>query len=1238
MMNRVMGLCFLMALAACMPAFGHGIDGICVLGYECELSGDTCTGDWDCYGACSVSGDVCNVDGDCPTGETCDNGGGYCSPITGSSLMVCDEHADCDPATTGEWCTGFCVDDGRLPGQCSVTRSTQCFSGADCPGGEVCEFLGRCTNSKWDCYHDDECPTGETCQDRWLVHGGQVSGAGASLFVDFFKEPSHTNDWINPNPDYNPLWGYDPNGPPFVDTLAAGFSPGSLLSTWFMFQYRSVGSTNGFNEFVANQTCGSFDLAPPSEAGIFQRNFLFANLGQIQTGNYPVGTTWDNPGGTPHTPCEIEFSFLDVPSLMAIHGPNPTVAYAQSSNGENHYWSDFRDEYYDLWGSKPGEDNYGLNPIVSSTGFVANYKNLCRDCDGDGIKESCLNSDTDDPDENTIFDYVAAWTVISFIATTGVGFEKIDMSDLQYLYLTGRMANGENLVGATRDFGSGTRAGSMNSIGVDPTWGRGDNVMNKIKVAPPVVVGPTHQPTNLGGSSIMEEVVENRRLAIGYTGICGGSRAGADAAAGKYEILGVRKNIATCDSGGLPACTDPNGYVRPYMDNMLDNCDPCTGWQIAGLGSFVVRGNRDTNRPPMVCEDDMRLACTSGADCPVGVACVVNPRYVAPLDPGEPMDNQAMADYLNNILDSSEDFELPLPPVQQNFMPGQWLAGNFITPPAVDCLSRANDGVCFDDTPENTVLQEWVRANGQCDVYEYGHGNIANQVPDRLDLTGTGCYSDGSQDGDYIYWDNAASLYKWAGQGQDLSERNKVMGDFTGDFARTAADVTPMVTAMYTPRAWQQTANGAGDPGNLDADNSIPEVLGDFDGDGNFCKEDLRYWMDGLHMVGGIANRKAGAIAIDTALQNAGRDFPWRDTSDCLISAAVCLNDGDLPAATLAEPTAATPAAITGFLVTGEAYDLGDFRADVAGRTDRYLALNYSGGANPTGWDGIVDDADLDYVCRNMGDWTDLNEAVFIDYSADMNGDGTITQADVDEVLAILNTTYCDVNLDQVVDAADQAIMLATIADVNGCNADGSCGWADGDTNCDGYVDATDLGACFCPDTVTIVASTPVDGAVDARAPITGRGFGEAGDPIVIDLGTGNTGLGACLAFCQTPADPITSQPVVVDNMDGTYAVTLTPGLPEMTAATIRYAGDGSFVTLYHHPSNVDGSSVANLNDITVLIDLIASGGAAAYQADIDFSGTINLTDLLAEIDLLNGQGYPAPYLGTALPDASACQ
>jgi len=1103
------------------------------------------------------------------------------------------------------------------------------------------------------------------------VNGGQVSGSGATLFQPFFLQPTAYNDWIDAN--HNGLAGNFATFP-FVDNLATVWPPNGTISTWWMFQYRSIGSVNGFNEFVESQTCNAIPNTVPS-VGVFNQ-FQYANNGLQWGGPYA------NESGTPVAPCEIEFSALDVPSNWALRvqpnglcfpgGVTSCVTDVDCAANQKCVGAA-------KWNAKPANPGYGGNPILSSTGYVSQLQSLSRNCgtcatSGDPctkqdqcasgrctvshaicrsdlqcptgncsvttgnacrsdsqcpLGETCLNIQTCDsletcnlsgnivslntntvvPNPDTIFDVPSAWVPIVYIANRGTGVQNVKFSEMQYLFTTGRMPNGENLVATTRSVGSGTRNGIMNSTGVDTSWGRGDNVGNEVVGGTFFNLGPGTQQTNAEGSGEEETSLEAHRLGIGYTGLVGSSRAIGDVLAGRYEILNVCKDVdgngqplcncqaTSCPAGPkfcsitttIPCTTDANcnpistngtcvaidadlsnnGYVRPAIGSVLDNCNACCGYQLGGLETFVVRGNRNANRDPM------------------------DPRYT----PGNSLDNQAVADFINNITDSTESFAgnvlagecnvtrkcsitatvdcnedsdcLPSAgvcsgsfksctsdatctqktcsitaagcsvdgdcpaqaqtciggpgghcsinadpcdldsdcnPVAQvcraDFcksklnMPGQFLATNFFLPAGEDCTQGLTDGTVFTPTTSlNQKLQNFIRTNnglgvGQ-DTPPFGSINplTGGRVPARNGLTGGAMYTDGSTTGSYTYWNGTSFITNFS-SGQQLAARNKIQGDFNKDGARNLADAAEMVKAYYLPRTWQKSdpqATGTGNAGNQTnggaVDGAIPEVIGDFNGDGDFTKEDLRYFMDGLALSGGQLNRKQGAIDIDTALATYGRcsgnnqivcriglpsdctdhgttgpcnavgTYPWADPATKI----------EIPVGLGLDPKFALPHDVNDagapFLATGKVYQAGDFRGDVAGR-------NPVAGAQPVGWDGVVDAKDIDYCCRmaRLGSWHVLNDAVFIDLSCDMNGNLEVDSADVAELVGvILGTQTGDVNLDGVVDQADRDIIIASITGPNPCNSNRTCGWADGDMNCDGLVDSTDLGGSTPP-------------------------------------------------------------------------------------------------------------------------------------------------------------------------------
>ena len=143
----------------------------------------------------------------------------------------------------------------------------------------------------------------------------------------------------------------------------------------------------------------------------------------------------------------------------------------------------------------------------------------------------------------------------------------------------------------------------------------------------------------------------------------------------------------------------------------------------------------------------------------------------------------------------------------------------------------------------------------------------------------------------------------------------------------------------------------------------------------------------------------------------------------------------------------------------------------------------------------------------------------------------------------------------------------------------------------------------------------------------------EAGmTPIVIDLGITGAGDWQCWALCEVPPGG-NYVDTVMDNGDGTYTITLAHGIAVGAVTTIQYNG-GDYVQYVHHPANVDGSSYANANDITFVIDCLYHPGACdAWQEDVDFSGAATANDIIETIDLLNGAGVYAPgWFNSPLP------
>lgn len=815
---------------------------------------------------------------------------------------------------------------------------------------------------------------------------GQVNGAGATLFVDFFRAPASTNDFIDADGDgiVGPIDTNSDGIPDTADQLANS-SVGSwnnfgaaAARTWFLLQYRSVGSVRGFEEFIEWHICGDLPEDIPSERGIINRAD-FAVTGVVTWVGPPNSCVDDTDGdgianfsGTPYCPESIDFANTDVETTWAVQGTSGAA----------------------IWSATPTGAGYGQNPSVSGgaagqTGESNMLPTLALDCDGNGSIDGSLNVNIVSPDAGTIYDTTIAFSPVAFIANrgTGVGFCDLRYTDLQHLFVTGRTTKGENLAVCTRDVGSGTRNAAMNPIGVDTSWGVGDHVGIRTDTSSPTTLGIDHQHNNCGGSSIMESAVQNHRLAIGYTGLFGGSRAVVDALAGSYEICNVIKDIDSDGNGSV----EGTKAVRPSRATVLINDDPNTGYQVGGLQTFSTVGNPNANRDPG------------------------DPLYNATWPP---MANNTAAQFINNIVSSVVAFQDPNNAPDIALMPAQLLAREFALTGGVSAVpDPANPKNFLPNALLNADLQQFLLnpVPPPPDTPAWGSINPAGRCPTRRtnpdwNRNGTvdpnDVYSDGSANGNYFY--GPGPTYSVIGGGARLSASNAVTGDFDQDGDRDCDDIDEMVAAMIDPRNFDTTDNG-GDAGAMSIDVVIPEVIGDYNGDGNFDEADARYFADGLALDPGtgILDRRAGFTKLDMA---AGGDFFGY-----------------------------------GPLITGKPYANGDARGDVAG------SAYTTPGAAPTGADGVIDATDIDYVCANFADWSDLDQAVGKDLSCDMNGDLVIDGADVTELLeAILDTRAGDLDLDGDVDLADLGVMLANYGQ-------SGVGYAGGDVNCDGIVDLGDL-------------------------------------------------------------------------------------------------------------------------------------------------------------------------------------
>jgi hypothetical protein len=723
------------------------------------------------------------------------------------------------------------------------------------------------------------------------------------------------------------------------------------------------------------------------------------------------------------------------------------------------------------WNRDAADAGYGANPrrSVNKDGTNAGFDNrlpslgttrglveLFTDLNNNGVRDAGepfadanQNGVYDAPVANfTVYDTALLFAAIAPVTNFGTGLTTVSNTQLQHLFVTGRMPSGENLIAVTRDKGSGTRNAFDNTNGIDPSWGNGENIGLQSNTGNQHQPGALFIPSNKGSNGGVESTVINTRLGVGYVGTERGVTGSGDGSwliqSGgnqEMEILNVINDIYP-GNNGTP--------VRPTLTNLLNN--DANGWVIGGEAVLATIGDpkangaanggtgwvgafdpfEDLNNNGMydLGEPYTDLNGNGVYDATNAEAGIVN------ANPGMP--NVYAAQYLNNIDRSIRAFQNVPGAAEDVFMPGEFAASQFLSLAALEFSKNIADYTdIFPNPAFNPRLKNYIASGAAGNVHSNPafatfNTNGVGIVPRRL--TGA-TYSDGVTGGQtyYINQNGTQLLY---GNLNAMHPRNRVSGDFNGSGARDAGDVAEMIKAFRQREGGPVWAAPAGIYGVGTGGEACIEILGDFNNDGNFNAADVRYYADGLFLVDGNLDRKAGFIEVDAqSLAIRGVENFFGTTK-----------------------------------ATGAAYVAGDSRADVTG-----TGL-HTRGFQPV-VNGVINAADIDYVYSQFlvrgrtGDvfnitdgeanWADLNEAAYFDLSCDLNGDMIVNDADICEILSILGTTFGDVNLDGVVDGADSAIILANIGMAGG--------WAMGDMDGDGQVTEFDLeftgncGGSACP-------------------------------------------------------------------------------------------------------------------------------------------------------------------------------
>ena len=699
----------------------------------------------------------------------------------------------------------------------------------------------------------------------------QVNISGATLFKDFFQNENSTKDYIDADGDGLRVQDSNDTSLSLVERLNilretqlatpwdGSTDPATMNTDWYV-TYRGVGSGSGLAELVKWYNA---DPSAQSDLSVVENTDNAFNTVSWLTNIHPT-----NPGGAPVDQNGVDIAVMDV----------PTVWFVQNGDTADAAWS-----------NTPGTSGYGKSPVMG----------------WDNVRNNKLKTLGNGLTLDMVVDTQIAWVPIAIIANPGVGSDvTMSTEELQYLFLTGRAADGKNLQVCTRDSGSGTRNGAMNSLGIDPSWGRGENLGDKQPSSSAVITSAGFQTSNLDGSSVMENAVQNVRLGVGYTGLMGGSRAAKDSHDSKYNIVGV-------DFG--------NGVMYPEKENVFwfdgTNILPLNeGWTIGGSETMATVG------------DPFAAGYAHG----VGANDTTK------------MANEAAAMYIQNIVASAETFIHDPADPNTGFTPAEVLASEFTLIKSMPYLPNLTDPTSFVDQAgyAATALAASYDAST---LYDFNTDTVG-----RMPARAAGSYSDNAAAAAGKYYSLDGTAIDWSVS----AAAHLVTGDMNRNGVMDAADLTALVAYVTDKAAY--TAQYA----STEAGTFCPEIIADFNVDGSVDADDVRYFADGLYMVDGKLNR-AAAFAVPAVVELLGENAMY----------------------------------------------------DIAGNSV------VAAGAAPMGYDGMVNTADAAYMVKVLSgglvgemnnpfaadlDWNNIDDAVKMDLSCDMNGDLKVNQEDLVLMLEML--------------------------------------------------------------------------------------------------------------------------------------------------------------------------------------------------------------------------------------------
>jgi len=841
-----------------------------------------------------------------------------------------------------------------------------------------------------------------------LAQPSVINISGATLLENYIRFPAATNDFIDV--DLDGISGIAGTG---VDQLAPATTGGvySPDLRWII-QYRVVGSVNGIKElflFGSPNAATGNDANPNATGGILgaRPNSMPAITGDASvayvnratyitgggfTGVYNAG----NPGGAPY---RSDLSANALASWIAAPASAPgSVRIDIAPTDVPVFWGVQKAGTPQAF-DKPADAGYGANArrSVNRNGGTTGFGNLPNDLAQLGSR-NLYDGVPANANANTIFDNPLSYAVICPIVSLGTGITQVTSTELRHMFATGRTITGENLQVITRDIGSGTRNAFYNCIGLDPSFGVGDNIGGLSVLTVNNNIGSQWSPTNKSSNGNMEATLRNARLGIGYAG---GERGVTGGGSGSWltnlalEIPSVRNDIYV---GGT-------NFVRPTTTNIVFSGG--NGWVIGGPAVLATVGD------------------------PLAEPVAVGGQGLA--TPG--MTNKAAAAFLNNTTRSIAAFVASPANVANVGMPGEYAATQFTLNAAFTLIQSPFDAVLLIANPGFNAAVQSAALGGS--IYNTPRFNApdfthAGRVPTRTNGT---VYSDGVANGaNYISQAGAVVTY-----GAALSLRNKIAADFDGNGVRNIGDTVEMMRALRSRgggpvwNAPMGTGPITGQPGS----DAVIEILGDFDGNGSFELADVRYFADGLAVApSGRVDRKAGFIAVDNAALAAG--LPLNVFSTVLITGAPYT-----AGASRADVIGSSGNVARGWAPVG-ADGIVDAR-DICYIFAQF-AQNPTAIAGEVSWNNLSQAITFDLSADLTGDLKvnidDITEVLTIlgTSMGDVNLDGAVNQLDLNIINANLNTSGCwssgDVNGDGLINLTDFNIVNAIVNPAPVCLAD----------------------------------------------------------------------------------------------------------------------------------------------------------------------------------------------------------